>query len=175
MKTSKTLKLFTWGKQQKWRKITGKLLFPRPVPLTFLFISPDNYWSASGLPAAFDLELCGQGCRSSAEGWRQIQTTEVQREAIVRSDKTQWWGQQWVSPVIDRSAGRCLFRVFVETLNAHVKSHEESVYEAQKPGPLFLLQMPDLCPPPFFSEATAFIIHFKIGSSFFYYSLAAAW
>lgn len=167
MKTSKTLKLFTWGKKQKWRKIKGKHLFLRPVPLIFLFIShPGNYWSAAGLPAAFDLEVCEKGCRSSTEGWRQIQTTEVQREVIVRLDKMQWWGQQWVSSVIDRSAVRCLFSVFVEAPNAHVKSHEESVYEAQKPGPLFLLQMPDLCPPPLFSEATAFIIHFKRGSSF---------
>lgn len=96
----------------------------------------------------------------------ETETTEVQLEVIVRSDKTPWWGQQWVSPVIDRSAVRCLFRVFVETPNAHVNSHEESVYETHKPGPLFLLQMPDLFHPPLFSEATDFIIHFKMGSSF---------
>lgn len=54
----------------------------------------------------------------------------------------------------------------METPNAHVKSHEESVHETHKPGPLFLLQMPELGPPPLFSEATAVIIDFKMGSSF---------
>lgn len=92
------------------------------------------------------------GIQISAEGWRQIQTTEVHREVMVRSDKKQWWGQQWVSPVIDRLAVRCLFRVFVEACNTLVKSHEESVYETQKPSPLFLLQMPDLCPLPFLAR-----------------------